>query len=87
MKLRAYSWIAYAPLLVMLAVAPSFAADITAERNPHKRRSLRDASCPRRRARAGQHDVDAARWRVGGVRNFRLRTASHVVLCFHEFLS
>src|SRR5947209_14880500 len=31
MKLRAYSWIAYASLLVMLAVAPSFAADITAE--------------------------------------------------------
>src|SRR5207245_10494126 len=31
MKLRAYSWIAYAPLLVMLAVGPSFAADITAE--------------------------------------------------------
>src|SRR5437660_1514757 len=31
MKLRAFSWIANAPLLVMLAVAPSFAADITAE--------------------------------------------------------
>src|SRR5437899_10202093 len=31
MKLRAYSWIAYTPLLVMLAAAPSFAADITAE--------------------------------------------------------
>ena len=31
MKLRANSWMAYAPLLVMLAAAPSFAADITAE--------------------------------------------------------
>ena len=31
MKLRAFGWIAYALLLVMLAAAPSFAADITAE--------------------------------------------------------
>lgn len=31
MKLRTYSWMAYAPLLVMLAAAASFAADVAAE--------------------------------------------------------